>query len=241
MAWISVFVMAALAGIVQTVTGFGAGIILMLALPYFFDLVTAPAIASAVCMGATYTLAWKFRKHIDLKSSIVPAIAYVACSLLVIRSVQNMDIGILTVIFGVFLVVLSIYFFFFSNRVRFNATWYTGLICGAVSGVSSGLFGIGGPLMAIYYVSATKSKESYIGSIQALFCLTGSVNLLMRMSRGIYTLDLIPVTIVGMLAINLGKLMGLQIVKKLNAEHLKKIIYAVVGASGVMILVQQFL
>ena len=63
----------------------------------------------------------------------------------------------------------------------------------------------------------------------------------MRMSRGIYTLDLIPLTIVGMLAINLGKLMGLQIVKRMNAELLKKVIYAVVGASGVMILVQQFL
>jgi len=241
MAWISVIVMAVLAGVVQTVTGFGAGIILMLALPYFFDLVTAPAIASSICLGATYTLAWKFRKEIDLKSSIIPATAYLICSLLVIQYVQNMDIVVLTVVFGVFLIVLAVYFFFFSERVRFGANWYTGLLCGAFSGASSGLFGIGGPLMAIYYVSATKSKEAYIGTIQALFCLTGSVNLLMRMSRGIYTLDLIPLTIVGMLAINLGKLMGLQIVKRMNAELLKKVIYAVVGASGVMILVQQFL
>ena len=234
MLWISVVLMATLSGVVQAVSGFGAGILMMLVLPHFFDMVTAPAIGSAISIGATATLAWKFHRHMNFRITLLPAIVYVACSLTVINFVQGMDMELLSLVFGVFLIVLSLYSFVFSKRMKLEANWRTGSICAVISGICSGLFGIGGPLMAVYFVSATKDKETYIGSLQGMFCVTSSVNLLMRMTKGIYTLDLLPLTLVGMLCINVGKLLGLRIVDKLNADTFRKVVYAFVGIAGLL-------
>jgi len=229
-----VFFAALIAGVIQTVTGFGAGVVMMLILPYFFDMVVAPGISSAIGTGITYALLWKFRKHVDFKQILVPAVVYIPCSFLVIHFVRKMDMNFLTLVFGVFLIVLAIYFFAFSNRISFRANWFSAIVCAAISGVSSGLFGIGGPLMAIYFVSATRSKEEYSGTIQGLFCLTGTANLLMRAGQGIYTVDLIPLTLFGFVAINLGKILGLKIVSSLDSNLMKKVVYAFVGVSGVV-------
>ena len=51
------------AGIIQSVTGFGAGIFLMLFIPYFFDMIAAPALSSAICLGLSVSLSWKFRRQ----------------------------------------------------------------------------------------------------------------------------------------------------------------------------------
>ena len=224
--------MALLGGTVQTVTGFGGGVVMMLALPYFFGMVQAPAISSIICMGLTYALAWKFRKYVNYRSVLVPAVAYVICSVATISVVDRIDMEIMTLAFGVFLIVLSVYSLVFSKRIRMDANWRTGLFCGAVSGVLSGLFGIGGPLMAVYFVAATDSKETYIGSTQFLFSLGGTVNFLTRIFRGIYTLDMVPLTLAGILAISLGKLIGLKIVAKLDPETIRKLVYLFVGISG---------
>ena len=234
MLWISVVVMATLSGVVQAISGFGAGILMMLVLPQFFDMLTSSAIGSAISIGATGTLAWKFRKHMNLRITLLPAVVYMVCSLTVLNFIQGMDMALLTLVFGVFLVALSLYSFVFSKRMKLQPNWWTGTICAAISGVCSGLFGIGGPLMAVYFVSATEDKETYIGSLQGMFCVTSSVNLLMRVFKGIYTLDLLPLTLVGMLCINVGKLLGLRIVDRLNADTFRKVVYAFVGVAGIL-------
>jgi len=234
MLWIAVVVMATLSGVVQAISGFGAGIMMMLVLPHFFDMITSSAIGSAVSIGITATLAWKFRRHMDFKITLLPAVVYMACSLTVLNFIQGMDMKVLTLVFGVFLVALSLYSLVFSKRMKLEANWRTGAVCAAISGICSGLFGIGGPLMAVYFVSAAKDKEAYIGSLQGMFCVTSSVNLLMRITKGIYTLDLLPLTLVGMLCINVGKLLGLRIVDKLNADTFRKVVYAFVGIAGLL-------
>ena len=211
---------------------------MMLALPYFLGMVRAPALSSIICMGLCYALAWKFRKHVDFRSLWVPAVAYVICSIGTISIVDRLDMNFMTLAFGFFLVILSIYSLVFSKRLHLNANWRTGLFCGAISGVLSGLFGIGGPLMAVYFVSATDSKETYIGSTQVLFALGGTANFLMRVVRGIYTADLIPLTLLGVVAISLGKILGLRIVEKLNPETMRKLVYLFVGVSGVMTIIK---
>jgi len=234
MVWLSIGLTTTLGGIVQTVTGFGGGVVLMLLLPYYFDMVTAPALSAAINLGLSGALMWKFRRHFEYKLALSPCIAYLICSISVIHIAQRMDMEVLSLAFGVFLVILALYFFLFSERVHFGANWRTGLVCGGISGATSGLFGIGGPLMAIYFVSGSKSKESYIANIQGLFTITGIINLLTRISRGIYTLELVPLTLLGFAAIYLGQVIGLKIVKKLNADILRKLIYAFVGISGIL-------
>lgn len=227
---------ALVAGIIQTVTGFGAAVFLMLLMPHYFDMVAAPAITSAITVGLSATLAWKFRKHIQLKDCLFPILVYLLFSITSISVAKKLDLDHLSFIFGVFLVILAIYFYLFSERITMKANWKTAALCATISGITSGFFGIGGPLMAVYFISAIKEKESYIGTIQFLFAFTNIINLFTRIANGIFTIDLLPATILGFAGITVGKVIGLRILDKIDPRKIKKLVYAFVGISGILTL-----
>jgi len=216
------------------VTGFGAAVFLMLFIPYFFDMIAAPAVASAITMGLSLTLAWKFRAHIRFGCCLLPTIAYLIFSTTSIRLAKQLDLEFLSAAFGVFLIILAVYLFVFSERITMQANRRTAVACAVISGISSGFFGIGGPLMAVYFISAIEEKKAYIGTIQFLFAFTNTVNLMMRIANGIFTIELVPAVILGFVGITIGKLAGLRILDKIDPGKIKKLVYAFVGISGVL-------
>lgn len=228
-----------LAGSIQTVTGFGAAVLLMLVIPYFFDMVTAPAVSSVIAMGLSITLVWKFRKQIQWKVCLLPTAIYLVLSVMAINVAKDLNLSYLSLAFSVFLIVLALFFFCLSEKLSMQANWKTASVCAAISGITSGLFSIGGPLMAMYFVSAIKEKEDYIGTLQFLFATANIVNLITRIAKGIFTVDLIPVALVGFCGINAGKLIGLKILGKIDPKKTKKVVYAFVGLSGLLSLIQQ--
>lgn len=219
---------------IQTVTGFGAAVFLMLFMPYFFDMIAAPAVASAITVGLSLTLAWKFRKHIQLNVCLFPTLVYLFFSIACINLAKELNLEYISLAFSVFLILLAIYFYVFSEKISLQATRKTAAVCAMISGITSGLFGIGGPLMAVYFISAIEDKKSYIGTIQFLFAFTNIINLLMRIANGIYTLDLLPATILGFAGITIGKIVGLRILDKIDPVRIKKLVYAFVGISGLL-------
>ena len=232
--YIAIAATAVFAGIMQTVTGFGAAVFLMLLMPHFFNMITAPAVPSAITLGLSVTLAWKFRKHINLRVCLLPTLVYLLFSTTSIRFAKQLNLDHLSVAFNLFLIALSIYFFVFSERISFEANWKTAVVCAIISGITSGFFGIGGPLMAIYFISAIDDKKSYVGTLQFLFAFTNTVNLLMRIAGGIFTIDLLPAVILGIGGITVGKMAGLRILDKVHPGKIKKLVYAFVGISGVL-------
>ena len=227
------------AGIIQSVTGFGSAVFLMLIVPHFFDMVASSAVSASIALGLSATLAWKFHAHIQWKLCLLPTAIYMLCSVGIISVIRGLDLRLLSLAFGVFLMLLATYFFVVSKRLSFQANRKSACVCSAISGVTSGLFGIGGPLMAAYFVLVSRDKNNYIANTQFLFASTGLVNLITRVTRGIYTVDLLPVTLLGLLGITLGKRIGLRILDRLNLEMIKKGVCAFVGISGFITVLQQ--
>lgn len=220
--------------IVQATTGFGCGIIQMIFFPLIFDLLQASALSSSICMVLTISLVFRFRKHVSLKKAAVPCILYTIASVVVIWTSTSLDMHILVLLFGVFLIVLALFFFLGQGRVTIRATPLSTFVIPVFSGVTGGLFGIGGPLMAPYFLDATSSKEEYIGTLQAVFTCTTMIGFVTRIFRGIYTISLVPVTLVGFVGVFAGRMIGLKILKKVSAPLLSKLVYIVIGLSGVL-------
>ena len=241
MLWLAVILSAFVGGVVQTVTGFGAGVIMIMIFSRFFDIAVAASLNTAICAALSVALAWQFRKDIQWKLLVAPEIPYMIASVLVIRTISSMDMSILAIIFGIFLMSLSLFFFFFEKRVHLRGTLPTALTCGGISGVFSGLFGVGGPLMALYFVTIMPGHVAYVASMQCFFLISNVISLITRFIEGLYTVSLFPVTAAGIVAILLGKWVGLRIADRLNGEKLKKIIYIFVGISGAVTLIQQIL
>ena len=164
MVYLAVALSAALGGFVQSITGFGAAVVMMTILPYFFTMAVAPSVSTSICLGLTVTLAWKLRKSIDLKLTLPPTLLYAAASVTAIRFIGSMDLRVMTMVFGAFLMLLGAYLLLTEKKAAIRVTPVVTVVCGLLAGVCGGLFSIGGPIMAIYYLAATDSRESYLAN-----------------------------------------------------------------------------
>lgn len=223
------------AGTLQSVTGFGAGIVIMMVLPLWFDLPVAAGISTAICMTLSLSMVWTYRKHVRLKKVLLPAVLYMTICSLVISFSRNLNQELMKMVFGAFLMALSIYYLFFSKKeVSGRLSLPVSLACIAFSAVSDGLFGIGGPLMVLYYMSSTKSRDEYLGCIQAFFALNTMWNTILRVSTGILTASQLPVILMGIAAITLGGLFGKKIADRMDGDKVRKLTYLMIGVSGLL-------
>ena len=88
--------------------------------------------------------------------------------------------------------------------------------------------------MAPYFLSASESKEEYIGMMQALFTLSTVTGLIARILRGIYTIELLPATLCGAVGVIIGRRVGLKVLNKINIGMMSTMIYLMMGLSGLL-------
>lgn len=62
-----VLIPAVCAGLIQGVTGFGAGIVMMIFLPMIFPVVTSAGISQSICLVLTFMMFLRYRKYANLK------------------------------------------------------------------------------------------------------------------------------------------------------------------------------
>lgn len=239
MVWFIVAAASLVAGIIQSVTGFGSVVFLMMVLPFYFDMIDAPALAIVINQLFCMALFWKYRRHIQWRVALPPTIAFGAANLLTMPFVNGLDLHILVLVFAVFLILLALYFLVVARRVRFAPKPAAGVVCGALCGVSAGLFAIGGPPMALYFVSAAESHVSYLACMQFLFTVTGLTGIVGRLCNGLLRPGILPYAAVGAACILLGAVVGSRIAGKLNADTMRTVVYIFVGVSGVILLAQQ--
>ena len=86
--------------------------------------------------------------------------------------------------------------------------------------------------MVIYFLSITKSKEEYLGTLQTFFVFTSVYNTIVRIIKGIITVEVVPYWLCGFIGMQIGLIIGGKLLKKIDGEKLKKIVYAVIGCAG---------
>jgi len=239
--WVIVGLICALGGFIQTVTGFGAVVTVMLVLPYFFPVVDASTLALTINMALCIALCWQYREHLNLRTAIPPTIVFAFVHLLVLQVVDRVDTGRLELVFAVFLIMLSLYYLLVAKKVRVMPRPIVGIACGAFSGTTSAFFAIGGPPMAIYFLAATESYHSYVACMQFLFVITTGVSLLGRAAGGLYQASFLPYAVLGTAAMLAGMQLGKRVCDRLDAERMRLIAYLFVGVPGIVFLVQRLL
>lgn len=241
MVYFAVALSAALGGFVQSITGFGAAVVMMTILPYFFDMTVAPSVSTSICLGLTVTLAWKLRKNVNLRVTLPPTLLYAVTSVTAIHFIGKMNLHGLTIAFGVFLMILGSYLLLTEKKAAIRVTPAVTIVCGLLAGLCGGLFSVGGPIMAIYYLAVTDSRESYLANAQTNFACTNTISLTTRVLNGYYTPALLPLTVLGIAGVVCGQRFGLKLGSKLNAEQLRRIVYCYVILSGGITVLQNVL
>ena len=239
---------AMLAGIVQAVTGFGAAAMMLAVLAFSFDMQQAPAITQLVCTALSAMMLIRYRKHLDVKQVLLPTVIYSVVSIVCVLIAKGANLTGLTIAFGAFLVVLAVFFLFFNRRIKIRESLGMNITVSTLSGALSGLFGCGGPTMALYLVSVTEDTMVYLANMQFLFTVTNVVATVTRAVEGFFSLAIIPACLAGMVAVIGGELVGEQISKRIRAsgstrgtEITRIIVYAFVGVSGLITVLQKVL
>lgn len=238
MNWANLLLMCACAaagGLVQSVTGFGAGIVMMVFIPAFLPILQGAAVSSLVGIPMQAVLIYRYRKSIRLDYMWKPLIFYLLTSALAISLASGKDMSGLKTGFGVFLILLSLYFLLVSGKLKLKAGWTSAAVCGGISGAASGLFGIGGPPMVLYFLALTgDDKYVYLGTLQTFFMTTSLYTATVRLANGILTADLLPYVLAGIAGSLTGQRIGSLIIEKINTETMKKLVYLFLGIAGLI-------
>lgn len=227
-------------GLIQGTTGFGYGIFVMIFFPALLPLLGAVGCSSMISLGGLLILTLRYRKSIRWKYIPAPLAIYYVVSAFCIHLSTKLNTEALKGWLGLLLLVLALYFAFFSGKIKIKINALSTLIAATLSGFLSGFFAIGGPPMVIYYLSATKTKEEYLGSCQCFFLLTGLYTTVIRILNGIITADLLKFVAVGYVGMGVGLLVASAIIKRIDTETMKKAIYAVIGCSGLWLFISNF-
>lgn len=225
-------------GFVQAVTGFGSAVIIMIFLPFLFSMTAAPAVSDVITMMLSFAMFWKYRKSVNFRGILIPVFFYLCASMLVIRRSADWDAGMLKVLFGLFLILLAGYFFLVSDKLKVNPSLRMNACCAVLSGICGGLFGISGPPVSLYYLAASKTKEEYLGTINAFFSIVVVFNILTRMSNGFITVRLLPFMALGSGAVLAGCFAGSRVSHRISLPVMRKCVYTLMIFAGAVTAVQ---
>lgn len=238
MAYLAVFLSSIGGGFTQTVSGFGTAIVIMLFIPRFFNLVDAASISATICIATNTILVLRYYRHAELRKIFPPMTAYIFANIFTITHLSSLNVDNLEIWFGFFLIALCLYFFLLPGGATIPHKWYTALFCGAISGVCAGLFGIGGPLIALYFVSVSESRLKFLGNTQTMFSVTGLTGFLTRLASGVFHADLTGFVLLGFCGVYIGSRIGTIVGKKIDDRMIKKVVYGFVGLSGLLTVLQ---
>jgi uncharacterized protein len=223
----------ALSGFVQSVTGFGFGLVSMALLPLLIDFKDAYAIiAIMVLVTCSMTLMtnirhYRWRQGLGLLISAcvaVPVGFYV-----MVRVPQEWlmrGLGVLICLFSLREILMS--------RMRpFRIPEKFGPAMGALSGTLTGAFHAGGPPAVIYAYSQDWTKEHIVALLQLSFLGPSIIRLFLVQSSGLLRRDLLEIGLFAVIPLVLAILLGTRILHRVKREKLRLIVFVFLFVTGV--------
>ena len=232
MVWLLVFLPGLLAGLVQGLTGFGAAIVMMIFLPQLFPIAQSAAVAGVIMAASVITLVWRYHQHIHFRQIIVPFIVYASVAAYSVHLGQVLDVQLLRRGLGALLVSLAGYFSLSKRAANQTYPWWLAGLFMIISGFFNGLFGIGGPLMALYFLALADTTADYLGNLQTFFLIDVVYISTVRVLNGILTPVLLPHIMIGMVGAVIGTALAARILPRLPMTTVRHLIYLFIGLSG---------
>ena len=235
---IYITLLAAGASFVQRTVGFGFGIFIMTALPFLM-----PSYGEAVTLSGLLSLTSatvvmvKYMKFVSWKRLLPVVAAFVIFSTLATAMLDKIEGPSIRVILGIMLVVISLYFSFFKERLQKIITptrgWQLGT--GTASGLMGGFFGMHGPPVVLYLIASEPDKDHYMGMIQTYAVITNISLLIARGYNGYLTATVGTTYLYALGGLALGVISGNWAFKHIPNKLFSYIVYAYIGISGLII------
>ena len=104
--------------LIQSVSGFGFGIFVMMIFPYILPIAECAAVSSLLSMTSSFALAFVLRKKCNYKRLLWPLMGYVAGTVPAILVSDSAPNEFLRIMLAVMLIILSLYFLLFQSKIQ---------------------------------------------------------------------------------------------------------------------------
>jgi uncharacterized protein len=233
------FILALIAEVLGTLSGFGSSVLFVPIAAYFFDFHSVLGITAMFHIFSNLSKIFFFRKGIDWKIVLwigIPAMVFVSLGALLSNLI---DVTYLESTLSVFLICFSILFLIFQN-VKLNPNPLNMSLGGGISGFLAGLVGTGGAIRGMLLAAFSMQKEVFIAT-------SAFVDFGVDLSRGVVyilngfvKLEHLPI-VFGLLLVSVaGTYIGKLILVKLSEKTFRYIVLFMILGVGTATLVQQF-
>ena len=226
---LSIFLLSIGASFIQRTTGFGFGIFIMTMLPFLMPSYgEATTLSGLLAITTSASIAWRLRGYVTWSRLWPILLTFIIVSTIAIFALTRIEDHILRRILGVALILISIYFMLFSQRIKLPTTKKVQVGAGTLSGLMGGFFGMQGPPAVLYFIQSEPTKEHYMANVM----MTG-----VRAYNGFFTITVAIDYLYGLGGVIIGTLLGAYVFKHIPNHIFRYIVYAYICFSGVIILI----
>lgn len=157
------YLLAFVAEVIGTVSGFGSSILFVPIASLFFDFKVVLGITALFHVFSNLSKIFLFRKGIDKHVAFrlgIPAVIFVIIGAFLSNFVPQVELELMM---SFILILLSVYLIFYSNKTieTSNQNLYTG---GIISGFLAGLIGTGGAIRGLTLTAFSLEKDIFIAT-----------------------------------------------------------------------------
>lgn len=157
------YLLAFVAEVIGTVSGFGSSILFVPIASLFFDFKVVLGITALFHVFSNLSKIFLFRKGIDKHVALrlgIPAVIFVIIGAFLSNLVPQVELELMM---SFILILLSVYLIFYSNKTieTSNQNLYTG---GIISGFLAGLIGTGGAIRGLTLTAFSLEKDIFIAT-----------------------------------------------------------------------------
>ena len=233
---IEIFLLTVGASFVQRTTGFGFGIFIMTLLPFLMpSYAEATTLSGLLALTTSAIITFRMRKFITWKRLIPILLTFMAVSAVAICMLTRIHDHTLRKILGIVLMITSLYFAFFKERIRLKTTLPYQIGAGTVSGIMGGFFGMQGPPAVLYFISSEPDKNHYMAMAQTYFLIGNAMMTVVRASNGFLTAAVGKNYVLCIGAVIIGTLLGSWAFRHIPAKIFPYVVYSYIGVSGLII------
>lgn len=233
---------SALGGFVQSILGFGFGMISVLFFPSIMgSLPQSSAVTATVSMIASLLVLVRCLKHVRLKYIIFTIAANFLVMPIMTRVAKIVPLKPLSLVLGITMILFSVYYIRWNQKIRFRPTALSASAAGALGGTLGGLFALGGVPVGIYLLNAAETKEIYHATMQAYLVITDVYGTAVRISNGIIQKQTLLWIAAGTTGMVLGVLLGKKCYERIDHDRMRILVYILIGFGGLTKIIGYFL
>ena len=225
------------ASVVQGISGFAFGLIVLMVFPHLFSYSDALVLANLMTLVLLVYNSFLYRRYCAWKWLPVGVSVFAVTDLLGVLVLKRVgDSPIWYTLLGVMFILIAVYMMWGQNKLHIRANQVTLAIFSGVTGLLVGAFAVGGPIMAVFFMEACQSKEEYLGTIQVLSLVGMSLDMVFRVANGMVTWDLVGDTIKALVFLVAGVLVAKKLVRSIDARMLRRIVCALMLINGIVLI-----